>query len=199
MAGADGFSPEWYKTMESCLTPALLNTFNWVMQKKKVPPSWNEAIISLLPKEGKDRLHCNNYRPISVLNIDYKLFASILSRRLEDILPSLINKDQTGFIKQRQTQDSIRRVLHVIQYAVQKKQETLVMSLDAEKAFDSVRWTFLFKVFKKFGFHKSIIELITGLYEKPVARIKINGDLTEPITLERGVRQGCNLSALFFV
>lgn len=198
MAGTDGFSPEWYKIMESCLTPALLKTFNWVMQKKTVPPSWNEAIISIIPKEGKDRQECSNYRPISVLNIDYKLFASIISRRLEIILPLLIHKGQTGFIKQRQTQDSIRRVLHVMQYAVQKKQETLVMSLDAEKAFDSVRWSFLFKVLNKFGFHKSIIEIIAGLYNKPVARIKINGDLTETIALERGVRQGCNLSALFF-
>uniref|UniRef100_A0A3P9MGF8 Reverse transcriptase domain-containing protein n=1 Tax=Oryzias latipes TaxID=8090 RepID=A0A3P9MGF8_ORYLA len=198
MAGADGFSPEWYKTMETHLIPTLLKTFNWVMEKKMTPLSWNEAIISIIPKEGKDRLDCANYRPVSVLNIDYKLFTSIISRRLETILPMLIHKDQTGFIKQRQTQDSIRKVLNIIHQVAQQKQETLVISLDAEKAFDSVRWTFLYKVLGKFGFCKSIIETISGLYNKPTARIKINGDLTETITLERGTRQGCNMSALLF-
>nr|AAD02930.1 reverse transcriptase [Oryzias latipes] len=198
MAGADGFSPEWYKTMETHLIPTLLKTFNWVMEKKTTPLSWNKAIISIIPKEGKDRLDCANYRPVSVLNIDYKLFTSIISRRLETILPMLIHKDQTGFIKQRQTQDSIRKVLHIIHQVVQQKQETLVISLDAEKAFDSVRWTFLYKVLGKFGFCKSIIETISGLYNKPTARIKINGDFTETITLERGTRQGCNMSALLF-
>lgn len=198
MAGSDGFGPEWYKIMESCLTPNLLKTFNWVLQEKKVPLSWNDAIISIIPKEGKDKIECRNYRPISVLNIDYKLFASILSKRLEIILPLLVHKDQTGFIRQRQTQDSIRRVLHIMQHANQNKLETLVMSLDAEKAFDSVRWSFLFKVLNKFAFHKSLIDVIAALYNKPMARIKINGDLTESIPLERGVRQGCNLSALFF-
>lgn len=71
MAGTDGFSPEWYKIMESCLTSPLLKTFNWVMQKKMVPPSWNEALISIIPKEGKGRLECGNYRPIVVVCIHY--------------------------------------------------------------------------------------------------------------------------------
>lgn len=101
VAGADGFCPEWYKIMLDYLTLTLLKTFNWVMEKKMIPSSWSEAIISIIPKEGKHRLECSNYRPISVLNIDYKQFTSILSKRLETILPELIYKDQTGFIRQR--------------------------------------------------------------------------------------------------
>lgn len=95
-----------------------------------------EAVISVFPKEGKDRLNCSNYRPIS-LNQDYKLFTSILARRLETFLPDIINLDQTGFIRQRQTRDNIRRTLHIINHINQTDMEA-VLGLDAEKAFDSV-------------------------------------------------------------
>lgn len=112
--GSDGFTAEWYKAFSDSFSPLLLRTFNWVLKKGEVPSSWREAIITVIPKEGKDGIDCSNYRPISVLNQDYKLFTSILARRLEIILPDIIQLDQMGFIRQRQTQDNIRRTLHVI-------------------------------------------------------------------------------------
>lgn len=65
----------------------------------------------------------------------------------------------------------------------QQKLETLIISLDAEKAFDSVRWSFLCKVLTKFDFHTTIIDTIAALYDKPTAKIKVNGDLTRSFTL----------------
>ena len=196
--GADGFTSEWYRTMKEALAPVLLRTFNWVLKKKEIPASWRHAIISVLPKDGKDKLECSNYRPISILNIDYKLFTTVLSKRIENILPELIHLDQTGFVKQRQTQDNIRRTLHIIDRIIEQGIETAIISLDAEKAFDSVRWSFLYKVLEKFGFHKSIIEVFEALYDKPSAKIKINGHLSNPFILERGTRQGCCASPLLF-
>lgn len=196
--GTDGFPTEWYKAMQDQLIPTLLKTFNWVLENKNIPPSWREAMISVIPKEGKDKLDCGNYRPVSLLNNDYKLFTSILSKRIELILPVLIHKDQTGFVRQRQTQDNIRKTLHVMRQITQQKLETLILSLDAEKAFDSVRWSFLYKVLSKFGFHMTIIDTFAALYNKPTARIKINGDLTNSFILERGTRQGCCASPLLF-
>lgn len=155
-------------------------------------------MISIIPKEGKDKLECANYRPVSLLNNDYKLFTSILSKRIELILPELIHMDQTGFVRQRQTQDNIRKILHVMRQVTQEKLETLILSLDAEKAFDSVRWSFLYKVLSKFGFHTTIIDTFAALYHKPTARIKVNGDLTNSFVLERGTRQGCCASPLLF-
>jgi len=123
--GTDGFISEWYKSVREPLSPMLLATFNWILKGGVVPPSWREAIISVIPKEGKDKTECGNYRPISVLNVDYKLFTSILARRLDVIIPELIHPDQTGFVRLRQTQDNIRRSLHIMSYITKHNVEAL--------------------------------------------------------------------------
>uniref|UniRef100_A0A669BP42 Reverse transcriptase domain-containing protein n=1 Tax=Oreochromis niloticus TaxID=8128 RepID=A0A669BP42_ORENI len=196
--GPDGFPSDWYKEMKELLIPLMRTSFNYILKTGVIPPSWNEASISLIAKEGKDRLDCGNYRPISVLNQDYKIFTYILAKRIENILAQIISLDQTGFIKQRQTQDNVRRTLHVIDYVGKNKIPMVLMSLDAEKAFDRVNWEFLYKVMGKFGFHQSFIRIIQALYKSPRARIKVNGALSNVFNLQRGTRQGCPLSPSLF-
>lgn len=196
--GADGYISELYNIFQKSLIPLLHRTFNWIMKGGAVPDSWREAIISVIAKEGKDVTNCSNYRPISVLNVDYRLFTEILARRIEKILPDVISLDQTGFIKHRQTQDNIRQTLHIIKHIDEKKLEALIMGMDAEKAFDSVGWEFLFRVMKRFNFHEKCIKTIQTLYTNPIARIKVNGSLSKTIKLGKGCRQGCSVSPLLF-
>lgn len=113
-------------------------------------------------------------------------------------MPDLINFDQTGFISGRQTQDNIRRTLHIISHIQDSNLQAVLLSLDAEKAFDSVNWLFLKSVLSKFNFHAKFIQVIQTIYSCPSARIKINGDLSKSFTLGRGTRQGCPLSPLLF-
>lgn len=117
---------------------------------------------------------------------------------MESVMPLLIDKDQKGFIKNRQTQDNIRRTLHIIEQISNDQTNAIILSLDAEKAFDSVGWVFLYLVMEKFGFSKDFIHCIQALYSSPTARIKVNGSLSDSITLQRGCRQGCPLSPYLF-
>uniref|UniRef100_A0A3B1IMJ8 Reverse transcriptase domain-containing protein n=1 Tax=Astyanax mexicanus TaxID=7994 RepID=A0A3B1IMJ8_ASTMX len=198
MPGADGYPSEWYKILRKIIIPLLKDCFNYVLKGGEPPPSWRQAIISVIPKTGKDITDCGSYRPISVLNIDYRLFASILAIRLEDIIPDLIDTDQTGFVKNRHTQDNVRRTLYLIEHMKNSHTDSLVLSLDAEEAFDSVRWEYLYLALEKFGFNNQVISCLKSLYCSPMARIKINGNLSKPVSLERGCRQGCPLSPTLF-
>lgn len=150
-SGPDGFPAEWYKERKDHLIPKMKTIYIHVLKVGTIPPSWREAVVSLIPKEGKDKLDCGSYRPISVLNNNYKIFTYILAKRLEIILPHIISLDQTGFIRQRQTQDNIRWTLHLIEQVVKGKIPVVMLSLDAKKAFDRVNWLFLYKVLKNLG------------------------------------------------
>ncbi len=191
----DGFTTKWYKAFRKELMPILL-TCNWVLKKAETLPTWKEAIISLILKEGKDKTECGSYRPISILNVDYCIYISVMARRMEKFLPNLIHNDQTGFIHMRQTHDNIKPTLHIMDHIRQHKEKDMILRLDAKKAFDSVSWQYLYKVLNKFGFNESAINNIKAIYDNPTARLKINGHVFNPITLERGVRQGCAWSPL---
>ena len=80
------------------------------------------------------------------------MYAAILAKRLNIIMPSLIDEDQTGFISNRQTHDSIRRALNIIGQISKGTPSAVLLSLKAEKPFDSVGWDFLFQVMERFGF-----------------------------------------------
>ena len=107
--------------------------------------SQGNGIITLLPKKGKDPFLVKNYRPLSLLNTDYKILAKVVANRLKLCLHQIIHADQTGFMKGRNIGSNIRTIIDLIEYCDANKITGSIILLDIEKAFDSVTIIAYFK------------------------------------------------------
>lgn len=134
------------------------------MSSTSFPAEMLKAYVVTIPKPGKDPNTLANFRPISLLNKDVKLYAKILAHRLLSILSTLIKPDQTGFTKGRQASDTTGRVIDIIHYAGSCRVPSLLLSLDAEKAFNRVHWGYMTQTLKKCGFSSPILSTILALY-----------------------------------
>lgn len=139
----------------------------------------------LILNKNKSPDRCESYRPISLIIVDAKLLSKLLVRRLEGILPLLINPDQTGFIQNHFSSTNIRRLLNIIQYSNQTNYKTYVISLDAEKAFDRIEWTYLFNILERFGLGEGFIEWIKTICKLPEACVITNGVQSSAFPLQR--------------
>lgn len=195
--GPDGFPIEFYKKFSALLSPLLVAVYNEAFEKGFLPLTLSQASISLLLKENKNATICESYRPISLLNADFKILAKALAVRLEPILSAIIHNDQTGFIRGRNPFNNLHRLFNVM-YTHSHSDAEVIVSLDAEKAFDRVEWEYLFITLKKFGFPEDMISWVKLLYSAPVASVRTNNVFSEYFSLHRGTRQGCPLSPLLF-
>ena len=196
--GIDGFPGEFYKCFINELAPVLTKVFRYSLSKNNPPETWSQAIISVIHKEGKDPTLCEGYRPISLICNDQKLLTSILAHRVQRHITTLINLDQTGFIPNRQGANNIRRTLNIITCAKRNKKTSMLISFDAQKAFDTVKWDFLYRTLLVMGFHPKCVNWVRVIYRNPKSRVRVNGCCSEFFDLQRGVRQGDCLSPLLF-
>ena len=94
--GTDGFSAEFYKFSWSDLDTEITASFDYPFEKGSLSIGQKRGVISLIPKKNRDRTLLQNLRPISLINVDYKILTKSIARRVEKILPKIINSDQTG-------------------------------------------------------------------------------------------------------
>ncbi len=161
--------------------------------------SQRNGVISLLPKKDKDPLFINNYRPISLLTVDYKIIAKTLANRIKKYLNEIINTDQSGFIKGRNIGNNIRLIIDAIEYTNCKNIPGAILLLDIEKAFDSVSHDFLLNVLKRFNFGDGFINWVKMLYSERKSYVNNNVFFTTPIAMNKGIFQGCPISPYLFL
>ena len=129
----------------------------------------------------------------------YKIGSSCIANRIKTVLPLLVNEDQTGFIAKRYIGDNIRLIYDLMRYLDIKNIPGLMLSLDFEKAFDSLDWGFMFKALKSFGFGYDICKWISTFYKDIKSTVIVNGQCTSWFSVNRGCRQGDPISPYLFV
>ena len=149
-------------------------------------------------KKG-DRSDMANWSPITLLNVDYKIASRAIAGHLLRVIHLVVSPDQTCGIPGRFIGENVRLMQDVISYCNHNDFPLAILSLDQEKAFDRVEWSFLIATLEKMGFGPSFVQWIRTFYTRPQSSVLVNGYLSENLSLSRGVRQGCPLSPLLYV
>jgi endonuclease/exonuclease/phosphatase family metal-dependent hydrolase len=163
------------------------------------PPSWQQTRMVLLFKKG-DPLLLANWRPLSLINSDAKLFTKLLANRFNRVLPKLINPYQTGFLPHRLISDNgwLNQTLMANLRSVAPNLPQVAVLLDQEKAYDRVHPEYLRRVLLRFGFPSGLVGCLSSLFFGTKISVSINGWLGAAVPQLRGLRQGDPLSPLLF-
>ena len=203
--GLDGIRIEFYKNFFHIIGPFYVQFINNCVEGGVYPKSWTESALQLIPKTKDEILSFETMRPLSMLNVDYKIFAGVNCERLVEPTPDIINSNQTGGVPNKLIQNHTLLIHLLLLYFTKiddregdHGRNGFIISLDNRKAFDLIIRSFLWKVLKAFGYSERLVGILQKLYTGCTARILINGFLGEKIEVNGGVRQGCPLSATLY-
>ena len=196
--GPDGLTVNVYQHQWDLLGPLWLAMIEEAEEKGALPEGVTVGRVPLLPKSDSKIRKAEENRPISTLNSDYKLLTTLMASRLNGGMGEVVGELQTGFIAGRFIGDNVifnRDML--AQMRIDENQQAVIF-LDFQKAYDRVKWEWLWKVLEHVGLEGRFLNLTKACYASPSITLMLEGVSMGQLSPTRGVRQGCPLSPLLF-
>ena len=196
-AGTDEIPAELLKEAGATFKDYFHQLIVKIWNEERMPTDWNTSIICPIHKKG-DRRECKNYRGISLLNIAYKILASIMCERLKPHVIRIIGPYQCGFMPGKSTTDQIFTLRQILEKTHEFQVDTHHLFIDFKQAYDTPTRDELFKAMNRFGIPSKLIKLCRMTLLDTRSCVRINGATSNTFTTIRGFRQGDALSCSFF-
>lgn len=196
--GLDGIPVEFYRSFRDLMMPRWVTMFRELMSPTcSVPPCFVEGLLIPVhkPKAG---ISINDYRPLTMLNADYKIFARLLASRIKTTLPMILAPEQTSQGGEANIQMATGDCRDLIAIASACHLRAAIVSIDFDRAFDRVEHSFLLQVMERMGFPPSFVDILRRLLAVARSQVQVNGRTVGPIPIKRSIRQGCPLSTYLY-
>jgi len=198
--GRDGVTYETLKINLNKLAPTLTAVFNVCIAHRRVPDEWKQGIITLVPKTSENSNNLDDWRPISLLSSVYKLFMSLIQRRL---MPWIV---QTGRLSPRQKgslpRNGLQEHVYCLKTAVSdflhQSSKLFIAFIDIKDAFGSLDHDIMIESLTTAGYPDLYIDITKDIYSNSPFQVKTSSGLTKPIKRQRGIIQGCPWSVIAF-
>ena len=197
--GLDGIPYSFYKAFPDVLLKYVLESWEYALRQESLADSHRRSCITLLPKKSKDLSRIGNWRPISLSPCDLKIITKAYANRLKVILPNILSEAQAAYMPGRDINFNNRLLRYARSYSVSQMKDYCVVSLDAQKAFDSVSHEYIVKVLEIYDFPAEFIKVFRTLYSSLTSVVQVNGFLSKEFSITTGVKQGDALSCGLFV
>ena len=192
--GVDGLSLLLYRKLWNDLCDPLHEMLSQAYEEGDLSNSARKGIISLIPKKDKDDKSMKNWRPITLLNYDYKIYAKALSNHMDTVMQRLVPPHQTGFVKGRSIHSNLVKTREIISFLNKANRPGVIALVDFEKCFDRINYESIKASLKYLNYRPCFIRMVSVLYSNFMVCTTNNGNLSDYFIKGHGVNQGCPAS-----